>query len=744
MASVAAALEAAVRYHQAGNLRQAEELYREVLRADPQNADAWHLLGVAAHHAGRNEDAVENIRRAIDLDGAQAVFHSNLGLAYAAQGRLAEALACYREALRLQPGYANAHNNLGALLHDQGRPAEAEFCFREAVRLRPSYAEAHNNLGAALAAQGRPDEAAASCREALRLRADYAEAHSNLGAALAAQGQISEALACYQQALRLNPDYAEAHNNLGAALHRHGRLAEAVACCRQALRLKPGYAAASKNLATYHQEAGDWAEALACLEQAQAVAPNDGLKIKAALTLPVIYASAKELRQQRRRVQAALARLREESLAVRDPVADVGTTAFELAYQGGNDRKLQAAFGAVYGRATPSLNYVAPHCERPGPPGRTLRVGFLSRFFYNHTIGRLNAGLIRHLSRADFHVTLLRPPGKDDDLARSIAAGADTVVALPDHLDRARQRIAEERLDVLYYTDVGMDPLTYFLAFARLAPVQCATWGHPVTTGIPAVDYFLSSELLETDGAERHYTEKLVRLKTVNTYYYRPSAPAPPKGRDHFGLPADAHVYGCPQSLFKFHPDFDDLLGAILRRDPRGILVLISGKNASWDELLRKRFGQSIPDVADRVRFLPRQSYEDFLRLNTVCDVLLDPIHFGGGNTAYEALALGVPIVTWPSAFLRGRITLALYKKMGVLDCVAAGPEEFVGLALRLGTDPDFAREVREKIRAASDLLYEEVAAVRELEGFFTEAVARARTGKGPVPDARARANGRN
>ena len=726
MMETAEALALAVGCHQAGDLRRAEAIYRLVLQADPNDADAWHLLGVAAHHAGRSAEAVGHIGRAVALDGARAVFHGNLGLAYAGLGRPAEAEASYREALRLLPGYAHAHNNLGALLHGQGRFAEAEASFGEAVRSRPDFAEAHNNLGAVLAEGGRFAEAEASFGEAVRLRPDYAEAHSNRGATLAASGRIAGAEACHREALRLKPDLAEAHNGLGDALYRRGRLAEAIACCREAVRLRPGCAAAHKNLAAFLQEEGDWAEALACLGRAQAVAPDDGLKIRAALVLPVIYASAEEVEQRRRRVEDAVSRLRRDDLSVADPLRAVGATAFELAYQGRNDRDLQAALADVYARAAPSLAYVAPHCARPDPAARRpIRIGFISRFFYNHTIGRLNAGLIRELSRADFRVVLLRPPGQDDATSRAIRRSADEVMDLPEHLGRSRRLIAEQRLGVLFYTDVGMDPLTYFLAFARLAPVQCAAWGHPVTTGVPAVDYFVSSDLLETEGAEAHYTETLVRLRSLSTYYERPSPPAPGRGREQFGLPPGG-VYGCPQSLFKFLPEFDGLLAAILRRDPHGTLVLSEGKHARWGERLRDRFARTLPDVAGRIRFLPRLGYPDFLRLNAACDVLLDPIPFGGGITAYDALALGVPIVTRPSPFLRGRITSALYRKMGVPDCVAAGPEEYVELAVRLGTEPDFRADVRSKILAAAGALYEDAGAVREVGQFLREAVARA------------------
>src|SRR5262249_51239908 len=150
----------------------------------------------------------------------------------------------------------------------------------------------------------------------------------------------------------------------------------------------------------------------------------------------------------------------------------------------------------------------------------------------------------------------------------------------------------------------------------------CASWGHPVTTGLPTMDYFLSSVDLEPPGSESHFTEKLVRLPRLGVVYERPALPPARKGREAFGLPPRAHLYGCPQTLFKFHPEFDALLGEILRRDPEGLLVLIEGKYAHWNELLMGRFRRSMPDVIDRVRILQRQGRDDFLQLLAVCDVL--------------------------------------------------------------------------------------------------------------------------
>jgi predicted O-linked N-acetylglucosamine transferase (SPINDLY family) len=249
------------------------------------------------------------------------------------------------------------------------------------------------------------------------------------------------------------------------------------------------------------------------------------------------------------------------------------------------------------------------------------------------------------------------------------------------------------------------------------------TWGHPVTSGIPAVDHFISSESLETPGSESQYTEHLVRLKSLAVYYYRPKLTAAPKTRADFGLDENVTLYGCLQMLWKFHPNFDPILGEILRRDPKGQVLIVSGLTKAWDEELIERFKKAIPDVADRIRFLPRQSYGNFLALTNLCDMMLDPPTFGGGNTTYEALAFGVPVITLPSQFLRGRISKALYDQMGVQDFVAASPENYIEIATRLGLDRTALREARQRILDTCGVLFESATGVRELEGFFRSVV---------------------
>jgi tetratricopeptide (TPR) repeat protein len=275
MLSIPQAFEMALRHHQAGELRQAEQLYRQILEADPRHVDALHLLGLVAYQTGDLDRAIDSIGAAVRLRPDYVEAHSNLGNALLGRGRLDEAVVCYQQAVRLRPNYAEAHNNLGLALQRQGRPEEAVASWRQAVRLRPDYVEALNNLGSALQLLRRWDEAVACYHQAVRLRPDYAEAHNNLGLALQRCGRPEEAAASWRQALQLRPDHAEAHYNLGSVLLEQGRPEEAEGCFRRALQLRPDYGEAHNNLGLALQQQGRPGEAVAAFRHTLQLRPDD-------------------------------------------------------------------------------------------------------------------------------------------------------------------------------------------------------------------------------------------------------------------------------------------------------------------------------------------------------------------------------------------------------------------------------------------------------------------------------------
>ncbi|UEM04252.1 tetratricopeptide repeat protein [Skermanella rosea] len=674
------------------------------------------LAAVARRHQtdGRPGEAEALYRQALALDGSVASLHRALGTALEDQGRVEEAAGCYRRTLVLAPDDADGWCDLGMALRRLARTEEALGAYRRATVLEPGFVEAWFNLGNALTGLGRFEEAIRAYRQALALRPGDPETWCNLGNALHERGRIAEAAAAAGMAVAIRPDHAPALVNLGNALIEQGRFREALAQFRRAAHVRPADPASFAGAGMALRQQGLTEEARASFRQAWKLCGDPGLEVKEALALPIIPESEAHIREVRERLADGVARLTGRGIRLRDPLAQVGQTCFYLAYHAADDRPLQEAVAGLYEAACPDL--LQDRADPPARPDGRTHVGFVSQYWHQHTIAKLNLGLIRNLDRERFHVTLFTTPHAGDAMRDALVRAADATVELPLDLRAARDAIATRRLDVLYYADIGMSALTYFLAFARLAPLQCLAWGHPDTTGIRNLDRFLSCAAMEPDGAERHYSERLIRLPGTTLHYARPRLPARPKPRSAFGLPDDARLYVCPQSLFKIHPDFDRALVELLRRDPRGLVVLLSGRDRNLDGLLRRRLAAAGADVAARFRFLRQMPLPDFLSLVACSDVMLDPLHYSGGNTSLEAFALGTPIVTWPGAFMRGRHTHGFYRLMGLDDCVARDHAHYVDIALDLASQPDRRAHVIRRVLDRVPLLFDDTQSVRAIE----------------------------
>jgi protein O-GlcNAc transferase len=308
--------------------------------------------------------------------------------------------------------------------------------------------------------------------------------------------------------------------------------------------------------------------------------------------------------------------------------------------------------------------------------------------------------------------------GPSDAHSERLARRADRHVRLPSTLLEAQEAIAKEELDVLFFPEIGLDPLTYYLGFSRFAPVQCVSWGHPLTTGSPTMDHFISARHLERPDGDADYTEKLWRLETLNSYYERPVNP-PRWTRAELGLPEDRRLYGCLQSAFKFHPDYDRVLEAILHRDEKGSLLLASPRPASLQDVIVERWRRYAPIVAERAIWVEPLELDRFLRVLQLCDAVLAPIQFGAGRSALDSFGVGAPLVTFEGPFLKSRIAYAAYMEMQMPDLVAHSEEEYIDLAHRLANDLDFQPDMRRKIAERADVLYESQSAVREFNEFF-------------------------
>ena len=580
-----------------------------------------------------------------------------------------------------------------ARARDERRFADAQALYRRVLDAEPRQAFAWHGLALLARATGAGDAEAGLLARAVESAPDSVDLRLEYAAALEARGRIGLEAEQLAEICRLRGDVADWWQALGIA----------------------------------RQKLGETTLARDAYERARALDPSPVRTLKLATLASPIAASVDAIARERREMEAAMDTLIALPRAdLGDPMGYAPWPHFYDAYHAVSNRSLHAKEAALYRHLFPSLEYVAPRCRGPSHPSGKIRVGLISHFFRDHSIGRTSRGFFSQMSRDAFEVTaIFIEPCTDDSLSREIRAHADRCIVVPQQLEHARDAIAAARLDVLFYQDIGMEPFSYFLAFSRLAPVQCVSFGHPDTTGIPAMDYFISNDRYEGPEAGGDYTERLFLLRALPTlaYYEPPERNALPRARADFGLAGGHHVYLCPQNLFKFHPDMDALIAAILRRDPLGELVTIEGRTDAWTGLLRSRWAAAMPDVAGRIRFLPRMPPADYVDLIACADVMLDTVHFNGMNTSLEAFSVGTPVVTWPGRLQRGRHTQAMYRAMGLDEAIAANAEAYVRKALELGCDSERRGALRAAILERNGALFRQTAVVREFERFFREAV---------------------
>ena len=381
---------------------------------------------------------------------------------------------------------------------------------------------------------------------------------------------------------------------------------------------------------------------------------------------------------------------------------------FYLAYHGENDREINQRLSALRHQAFATVEYpLAPRL-----PGERLRIGWVSSHLFEHSIMHcFKASILAMIAHPELEVGLFSvQDGAAADLGAAYIAQhwpqppdhLQTFIRLPLHT--MAKNISDWQPHVIIYPEIGMNPVMSLLAEQRLAPLQLLLPGHPVTSGIPTVDAFVSQDIMEPPNAQDHYSERLIALPGV-VHYQRPDFQGPTLSRTELGLP-DQPVYLCPMMPFKLHPDFDGIITEILRRDPDGVFWLPQ-LNKPFEKQLHQRLQSRLGPLYSRLHFFPWLSQQHFLNLLWHAEVSLDPFYFGAGNTGYIAAGVGVPLISWPGRFFRGRAMWGLYQLMGVSDCLANGPEEYLQLAYRMAHDADWRQQVRANIRAHSHRLFQ-------------------------------------
>lgn len=693
-------LEQAMAAHRAGRMADAAAGYEGMLAQDPGHFDALNLLGVVELQSGHAQRAIDLFLRALAVhpDAHPAVHH--LGLAHMAAGQAEAAVDQFARAIALAPDYAPAHESLARLRHAQGRLGDAAARFETLVRLRPGSADAHSNLGAVLGQLGRNGDALASFEHALAIDPAHPVALLNSAQLLQKLGRPALAVERFQTLLAQQPKQAEPWYQAGFAFYAQGMRAEAQAAFATALALDP-----------LHVEAR-WASAIA--------------------ELPLAYGPGEEPAGFRTRFSDAIGRLDDWFDSARTPLGHraVGNQQpFYLAFHEVDNLPLLTRYGDLCARLMHAAYPEPLSHSRRAASGGPVRVAVVSGHIHDQSVWTaLVRGWCAHFDRRRIEVHLLHTGIVADAQTALARAGATSWV---DGLTTLPQWVAATtklQPDVLLYPEIGMDAMSARLASLRLAPVQVVAWGHPQTSGLPTIDYFLSAEAFEPSDGASHYREQLVALPNLGCCYDALDPPAAAPDWRALGVDASVPRLVCAGTPYKYMPEHDHVLVEIARRLGRCQLLFF----VDMAPRLSRQVGQRLEIAfrregldADRyVRFLPRQSRPAFFGLMRDADVYLDTFGFSGFNSAMQAVECELPVVTCEGRFMRGRLASGVLRRMRMDELVATDRRAYVDVAVRLCEDVAYRLEVGQRIAQRRQVLFGDLEPVRALEAFLCRAVA--------------------
>jgi len=708
----------AILHHQSGELQAAEKLYRSFLEvgsnitALPEKIQSIYPFilidfGTVLQKQGQYNESISIYQKSITLKPDLMDGYNNLGIIFQEQGKLDEAIQVYKRGLKINSNWAEGYNKIGSIFREKEDFKQAQKYYQKAIKADPNFALAYNNLGNIFKDQGKLDEAVKVYQKAIQLNPKFAGAYHNLGYVFRQQENLEAAVQACQMALRLNPELAEAHYNLATVLQRQGKLPAAIQSYQQALKINPQF---------YEAEFG------ICMSQ-----------------IPIIYKSCDEVEMSREKYQQYLRKLVNDyqklsSTEKQQAAKVVGTLQpFYLTYQGLNDRELQKIYGEMIHQlmACRYPQYTQPLSLPKLQPSEKIRVGFVSGFFRNHSNWKIPIkGWVENLNREQFQLFGYHTSARQDQYTQEAENAFDQFIQGPLPLSQWCEQIKVDNLQVLIFPEFGMDPTTIQLGCLRLAPIQITSWGHPETSGLPTIDYYLSSELMEPETAEDCYSETLIQLPNLSIHYTPLEIQPQQKTKAELGIKEEEIIFWCCQSLYKYLPQHDDVFPQIAQQAKNSKFVFIKhlGDNSEqittvFSQRLEKAFRKWGLNYQDYCLFLPRLNSSEFAGVTAIADVFLDSIGWSGCNSSLEAIAENLPIVTLPGELMRGRHTAAILNRMGLTQMIATDKQQYIQLAVQLATDNNYRQSLRQLIGENKHKLYQDFAPVQALETFLLSIV---------------------
>ncbi|WP_176460821.1 tetratricopeptide repeat protein [Janthinobacterium sp. PC23-8] len=667
----------------------AEASYRQALALAPATADLHRKLGDVQVALNRPEPAMQSYAAALQGDPANAMAHGGLGNVLFRLDRNAQAAASYRAATALPAAIAAHFHGLGRSLHALGETAEAESAYRQAIALDATVAAPMLHYADLLRETRRKEPAIAIYQAALLLEPHNIDALNNLGMALQEDGQLEQALASFRQVAVLAPNNPITHSNIAAVLNTMGQQDAALDSCRRAVKLGPKSTAAHVNLGTCLMEMGRLSEAVSSFETVAKLDPHHRrahINISAALTRLGRIDKAIAHARQALKINPDWDELHSNLLFYLTHSQDIDVAALlaeHLKYAEHFEAPLRAAW---------------PQHANVRDPERRLRIGFVSADLYNHAVAHFITPILEHLALSPrLEIVIYANSFHDDHVSRHLHGLAHIwrQVEKLTHAELA-QLVTSDAIDILIDLS-GHTGFNRLPAFARKpAPLQLSWIGYPGTTGLQAMDYFLTDRHLSPPGTlDAQFTEKLLRLPATAPFLPSPDAP------DIGPAPALANGYmtfGSFNRAGKLNRSVIARWAKLLRLVPSARMLVAAMPNKQTSDMLRSWFHQE-GIASTRLTFYGYTNTRDYLGLHHQVDICLDTSPYTSGTTGFHALWMGVPTLTLRGRTLPGHVTSAILSATGLDEFIALDEADFLAKGQRFASNIDSFSALRPAMR---------------------------------------------
>ena len=756
----------------AGRYVDAERFYRQVTESNAQYPAALVNLGFVLREQGRISEARDVLERAIRIAADDADSHYLLSSILETIGPRDAEIAHLKKAIDLRPEFELARRQLIAALLKSGSFAEATKLCDDSLAILPESAKLHFYRSSLYLHSDQKALAIASCERALALNAELLAAQQSLSQLLLDTEQFEQAEASYRREIELTPEHFGPRHQLGVVLNRMRRYTDAIEQFNLAISLNPRSGASYFSLGeTYIELDSASGESLALAqanyEKAVEVEPKvsgyhcslgftywrgaqidrsmasfdraieldpDNAKARWArvmLWAPAFSSSGADDSPNRSGFGAELAKFEEWwTKSKTDGALFVGDLQpFYLTYQEENNLPLLTEYGRVCAKAMQRWLDRQKLTALKRPLGKRIRLGIVSGDIRLHSVWMaLIKGWFQSFDRDRFEFVVFSLADQIDAETSWARSKSGVFVGGPKPLSQWVTAVREQNCEILLYPAVGLRSIALKLASLRLAPVQVNTWGHPDTSGLPTLDYYVSAECFEPADAQNHYSEQLILLPHLGNRIQPLALSSSDPGFAAMNIDLERPILVCPGTPFKYQPEHDHIFAEIARRVPDSQLIFFRPSLATLADLLQSRIAREFEaaglDAMNHVRFIRWLNFHEFHCLLRHADVLLDTIGFSGYNTAVQAIECGLPLVTREGRFLRGRLASGVLRRMELQELIVPTKADYVNLVVKLVTDRDYQAHIRNEIAQRRSVLFDDQTAMGHFQDFL-ESVAR-------------------